>query len=117
MKKINLFLLVLFTACFEPKTALVEHTHAAGNVKVWVEGKKEEMVGPWKVTMRFKVYNFEQSKIDVEIYADEISETTVKFNWTDETNCIISFTESDGKERKFKLIAAPNNMEVVSMHK
>jgi hypothetical protein len=73
-------------------------------------------VGPWKVVMTFKVYNFDESKMEVLVYADEISEKTVTFDWKDEVTCIINFQQSDGKPRAFKLTAAPNNLEVISLH-
>jgi hypothetical protein len=54
--------------------------------------------------------------MEVLVYADEISEKTVTFDWKDEVTCIINFQQSDGKPRAFKLTAAPNNLEVISLH-
>ncbi|MFN4082103.1 MAG: hypothetical protein ACK4K9_00580 [Bacteroidia bacterium] len=103
-------------SCYEPKTALLEHTHADGKVKIWVDAVKDEMVGPWRVTMRFKVYHFEETKMEIKVYAKEISDKTVSFDWQSPTECIIAFTESDDKKRRFKLTAASNNLEIVSLN-
>lgn len=117
MKNIVLIALSLFVvACFKPKEAAVSHQYHDGKVQINVTAIKDELVGPWKVTMKFKVYNFDESKMEVLVYSDEISDKTVSFNWENETTCIISFQQSDGKPRAFKLTAAPNNLEVISLH-
>jgi hypothetical protein len=115
-KSVIILLFIGLVSCIKPKTAQVEHTYANGNIKIRIEGLKDELVGPWKVTMRFKVYGFEESKMEVKIYADEISDKTVSFNWQTPTECIISFKQSDDKTREFKLTASPNTLEIVSIN-
>ncbi len=117
MKNILLIAIsLMMVSCFTPKEAAVSHQYHDGKVTIQVTAVKDEMVGPWKVTMKFKVYNFDESKMDVLVYTDEISDKTVTFDWRDETTCIINFQQSDGKPRAFKLTAAPNNLEVISLH-
>ncbi len=106
--------LVLFS-CSSKRTAQIESTSANGKVKVKIEGKRSIPFDPFKTEITVKAYNFKEGKLLFEITASDLNEQNVKFNWEDETNCVITIEESDKHIRSFKLIANESQMQLAEI--
>ncbi len=110
-----ILLFLVLAACNGKTDALLEHTHADGKVKVAVKGERLTSVEPWKVNLSVKAYNFKEGSLIFEIYADDLNNETVAFTWADDTHCDIIFTQQDGVERTFRLIASPEQMQIAEV--
>ena len=106
---------VVLFSCSGKKTAEIESTSANGEVKVKIEGKRSVPFDPFKTEITVKAYNFKEGKLLFEITASDLNEQNVKFNWEEETNCVITIEESDKRVRTFKLIANENQMQLAEI--
>jgi hypothetical protein len=112
---ITCLILTLLAGCNGKTSALLESTSANGKAKLTVTGTRTTTVESWKVVMKVKAYNFKEGELKFEIYASDLNNETVLFNWTDENNCDITFKQKDNTERKFHLIASPNQLQMAEV--
>lgn len=105
----------LLLACGGKTNTTLQHISPNGKVKVNIEGKRTSSVEAWKVDMNVKAYGFEEGKLSFEIYADDISDENVSFEWEDEFHCKIIIRQSDGEERTFQLIASPKQLQLAEI--
>jgi hypothetical protein len=115
LRYFSILFLLFLAACNGKTSALLEETHDNGKVKITVKGERLTSVEPWKVNLTVKAYNFKEGSLIFEIYAEDLNAETVSFNWLDETNCQIIFTQQDGVKRTFHLIASPNQMQMAEV--
>jgi hypothetical protein len=111
---LSVFLLVLFvlSACNGKKAALVINNSPNGKVSIAVTGNRATTVDAWKVTIAVKASTFKEGKLSFEIYADDLNEKNVKFNWQDDKNCIITIEQREDKPRTFQLIADGTQLQL-----
>lgn len=105
-------IITLFTACNGKTVALIEHTSPNGKAKLTINAKRATTVDAWQVSMKVKAYDFKEGQLAFEAYADDISNETVKFEWIDDNNCLITFTLRDDTQRKFQLTASPSQVQM-----
>jgi hypothetical protein len=120
--KLNLALLsltciLLFASCNGKKEATVNNISPDKHVHITVSGTRPSALDAWKVNIAVKAYDFKEGKLEFEIYADDLSDANVKFDWNDERNCIISITQRDGEQRRFHLIADANHVQLAEIPK
>ena len=114
MKTMYTMLLLVFLASCEQKKVTIENSSPNGNVKVTLNAEKSG-VSPWQCDLNVKAYSFKEGALKFEIYAEELNKTTVRFDWKDDTNCLVSITETDGKTRNFQLLASPNQVQMAEI--
>ena len=107
-------LIVSFSGCGKT-AAKMEHTSPNGKVKLTLTGNRMTGLEAWQVEMKVKAYNFKEDQLAFEVYADDLNDQTVLFNWTDEEHCSITFKQRDGADKKFSLTASPQQLEVTGM--
>ncbi len=65
--------------------------------------------------MKVKAYSFKEGKLAFEIYAKDLTDENVSFDWKDDTHCTIIFKQQDNTERKFELIASSEQLQLAEM--
>jgi hypothetical protein len=114
MKTIYAMLLLVFLASCGQKKTTIENTSPNDKVKVTLNAEKSG-ISPWQCELKVKAYSFKEGALKFEIYAEELNKTTVRFDWQDNNNCVISITETDGKMRNFQLLASPNQVQMAEI--
>lgn len=109
----TLFLLLLLASCGQKK-AVLENTSPNEKVKVTLNAEKSG-VSPWQCELKVKAYSFKEGSLKFEIYTKELTNETVRFDWKDNENCLISLTDDEGKLRTFQLIATPNQVQMAEI--
>jgi len=109
---ILVIIVAAFTACGGNKSELIKNISPNKKVEIKISGERFSSIEPWKVELIVKAYNFKEGKLAFEVYADGLNTETIKFNWLDDENCSIAFTESDGKERIFKLHVTSQQLDL-----
>ncbi len=89
-------LLFLLGAC---KSEISEHIVSKNSDKgllidVW--GERSSTLEPWTVYIATD-FMADKDTIFTELQADKVDASNVKFNWKDDTNCIIDLTHRDGE--------------------
>ncbi len=113
---ISMVCILLLTAC-QPKAVVLTNESSNKKVKITVKANREgSSLGPWKVQLDVKAYEFKQGALAFEIESGDISDKTVKFDWKDDHNCLISFDQPDGKPRTFQLIADENQVQLAEVN-
>jgi hypothetical protein len=85
------------------------------HVKVELIGKKVMMGDPWKCELKVKAYDFKEGSLIFEVYADDLNDTNIKFDWADENKCTITIIQNDDEKRVFQLIANQNQVQVAEV--
>ena len=109
---IFLFIVLLLSSCNGKTTANVVNTSPNQKVITNVSATRSTSVDPWKVVLKVKAYTFKEGKLEFEIYANDITDQNVKFNWQDDKNCIITFEQREDKPRTFQLIADGGQLQL-----
>lgn len=106
----------ILSACSGRKEASLENTSPNGKAHIRITGKRASVADGWKVDMKVKAYDFKEGLLSFEIYADDLTPETVKFDWVDNNNCNITYEEIDHAERRFHLIASPNQVQMAEVN-
>ncbi|HWB63454.1 MAG TPA: hypothetical protein VG603_08090, partial [Chitinophagales bacterium] len=81
-------------------------------VHITITGTRPTAVDAWKVLIAVKAYDFKEGRLQFEIYADDLTEQNVKFDWKDDRHCLITITQREGKPRSFQLIADSQQVQL-----
>lgn len=109
----SLFLLFLLAGC-QQKNVTLENTSPNEKVKITLTAEKSSL-NPWQCELKVKAYSFQEGALKFEIFTGNLDNETVSFDWKDDENCLISFSETDGKARTFHLIATPNQVQMAEV--
>lgn len=111
-----LMAVILFLSSCNGKTAaLIENTSANGKVKIKISANRDTSLDPFKTEITVKAYDFKEGKLLLEVIASDLNNENVKFNWTDENNCLITIEETDKHVRSFQLIASPSQFQLAEI--
>jgi len=112
-----LFLTTIITlsSCSGKTSALIENTSANGKVKVKISATRSSALDPFKTEITVKAYDFKEGKLLLEIIAGDLNSENVKFNWTDDSNCVITIEETDKHIRSFQLIASESQVQLAEI--
>jgi len=111
--KFTFILLICSFSLMSCQTKNVTITNVSPNKKVNLTIKATRPgMGTWKVEMDVKAYDFKEGHLAFELETGDVSDKSVKFDWKDDKNCIISFDEPDGKPRTFQLIADASQVQL-----
>ena len=106
----------LLSAC-QSKTASITNVSPNQKVNITVTAKRVgSSLGPWKVDLQVKAYEFKQGALAFELESGDVNDKTVKFNWSDDRNCLITFDQPDGKPRSFQLIADESQVQLAEVN-
>jgi hypothetical protein len=114
--KLNLTVLILWaaiacTSCNRRTSARLENTSPNQKVHTVITATRASAVDPWIVVLNVKAYDFQKGDLKFEIYADELNDQSVKFNWKDDQTCLITFTERDDK-KVFQLLVNARQLQL-----
>lgn len=107
-----LFLLLTLASCNGKTNASLQNQSPNGKVNVTVQAERVTTLESWKIQITVKAYQFKEGSLKLELYADDVNEDNVQFDWRDDANCIITFTANDGRKRTFHLIATPDKVQM-----
>lgn len=110
-----LICLIALVSCGGKTETSLTKVSPNGKVTIKIEAKRAAAVESWKVDMKVKAYDFKEGKLSFEIYAKDLTDENVSFDWKDETHCTILFKEQDNTERKFELIASQEQLQMGEM--
>ena len=115
MKKLLPILAILFmlTSCGS-KTAVLTKMSADNKTKVTITGKKEPL-GPFHTVLTVKSGDIPEGSLIFEIYADDLTDANVRFDWSDAQHAVITFTQRDGIMRMFQLSVSDTHVLVIPM--
>ena len=114
MRHLLLFatLLLCLTSCNEKLTATLTKTSPDGKTKININGKKQVSGDSFHTTLTVKSGNIPEGSIIFEIFATDLNDKNVKFEWSDTHHALITFTQSDNENRVFSLLATETNVVV-----
>ena len=104
---------IIFSSC-QTKSVTITNISPNGKVNTTIKGSHQG-IGTWKVELDVKAYSFKEGHLAFELETTDVSDKTVKFDWKDDRNCIISFGEPDGKPRTFQLIADATQVQLAEV--
>ena len=112
MKKLIPFLALLFilTSCNEKNEVSLTKTSADGKTTVKVYGKRSSSLEPFKVTTTVKSGDIPEGSLIFEIFASDLNDSNVRFDWSDSRNAVITFTQKDGELKIFRLTISDTNV-------
>lgn len=102
---------LLLTSC-QSKTSTVTDVSPNKKVNVTIKASRPTTLGTWAVELDVKAFDFKQGHLSFELEASDVSDKTVKFDWKDDRNCVISLEQRDGQPRTFQLIADENQVQL-----
>lgn len=111
------FLTAIFflTSCNGKTSAALENSSANGKVKIKIAASRSNALDPFKTEIAVKAYDFKEGKLLLEITADDLTQENVKFNWTDDNNCVITIEENDKHIRSFQLVASESQVQLAEI--
>lgn len=109
------FLLLILVSCGGKTETSLKKVSPNGKVNITVEAKRATAIESWKVDLKVKAYSFREGKLSFEIYAKDLTDENVSFDWKDDTHCTIIFKQQDNTERKFELIASAEQLQLAEM--
>jgi hypothetical protein len=112
---IALICMLVLTAC-QPKTVTINDESPNKKVNITVTANRTASLEPWKVQINVKAYDFKPGSLEFEIESGDINDKTVKFDWKDDRNCVISIDQPDGKPRSFQLIADAGQVQLAEIN-
>jgi archaellum component FlaG (FlaF/FlaG flagellin family) len=99
MKKILLSLPLIFAiACDSVKSKELITSSADSSYQIKVSGIKPIALDPFTAEIIINGNN-RSDTLMTQIYASELNEETVRFTWSDSTNCLITFKQTDGEKK------------------
>ncbi|MBX2903831.1 MAG: hypothetical protein KF872_09770 [Chitinophagales bacterium] len=104
-------LLFSLVACNYPTSATIERVSPSGKVKVSIEASRITGIEPWRVVMKVKAYDFKEGQLATEISAHYLDDKSVKVDWFEESSADVTFTQTDGTTRVFRLIASAQQLQ------
>jgi hypothetical protein len=116
--KINLTMLIFWaalvcTSCNQKTSTTIENTSPDGKVHTVITGNRATVVDPWIVALNVKAYN-QKGDLKFEIYADDLTDKNVQFNWQDGQTCLITFAERDDK-KVFQMLVNPKQLQLAQI--
>ena len=105
-----LFILSTLMSCNNPISTSLDNKSPDGKTVITIKADKENPLMPFIVNMNVKSGNVPEGGLQFEIGAKVLNETNVKFDWSDNQTCVISFTQGDGDIRKFDLKVSDSNV-------
>jgi hypothetical protein len=93
------------SACGGITEAVVHHTSPNGKVAITVSGKRGNIMEAFRTVIALTAYDFKEGKLIFDIFADDLKDENVTFEWHDNVRCLISITQRDGESRDFNLLA------------
>ncbi len=96
--------LLAIAAC-DPQTHVLKFENPTGEVKIEITADRENILDGWMT--EFKVYPFDRKEVTMttEIYFSNPGYEFVKIEWQNDYSGLITITERDDIERKFKLVS------------
>jgi hypothetical protein len=112
MKKVLPLIFVLLTlmSCNNPVSTSLENKSPDGKTLISIKADKENPLMPFTVNMNVKSGDIPEGGLQFEIGAKVLDDSNVKFDWSDNQTCVISFTQGDGDVRKFDLKVSDSNV-------
>ncbi len=109
------FCMFLLVSCGGKTETSLKKVSPNGKVNITIEAKRSSAIESWKVDLKVKAYSFKEGKLAFEIYAKDLTDENVSFDWKDDTHCTIIFKQQDNTERKFELIASSEQLQLAEM--
>ncbi|MFN8285894.1 MAG: hypothetical protein U0V74_04025 [Chitinophagales bacterium] len=108
--------MVVLSGCGGKTSAKLETTSSDGKTNLTIDFTRPTIADAWTADMKVKAYQWKEGSLHVaELYADDINNQTVLFDWTDTNHCTITFKLRDNTERKFQLIASPEQLQLAEL--
>ena len=106
-----ILLVLILSACGDRSlTASLSSLSPSGKTVINVSGKRQVGLDPFNVTMEVKSGSNVVGSLQFEVAASMLDAGNVKFDWKDDSNCLITFTYSDGEKRVFRYYATESNV-------
>lgn len=102
-------LVLLMSSCHHTAIRMMSKS-PDGKTMLSVDGERSNSLDPFKVNMRVKSGDIPEGSLSFELEASEMNDSTVKFDWKDAGDCIVSFAQRDGEPRYFTLHVSSTNV-------
>ncbi|GAL87453.1 hypothetical protein MYP_4683 [Sporocytophaga myxococcoides] len=86
-----------------------------GSLSIFISGIKPNLVDPFTVRFGLKGMEFSEAP-SAEIYATDLNEKTVNFEWETNQRCLIRFKQQDGKLKSFVMDVDSETLSVNELH-
>jgi hypothetical protein len=104
----GMLLTILLFSCAMKKTAELSSASPDGNSTITISGTKN-FGDPWQAAIKINAFK-QDRQVSTEIYADDLNEKNIKFNWTDNNHCIITINQQDDTKRTFVVEASEDKI-------
>lgn len=92
------FLMLMLSSCGGVlKSEKIIEVSEDGRLQIEIEGVRDVGLEPFVVSITAKKAGLKPMVAKMEIYQDDITRESVKFNWKSDNQCIISISHRDGK--------------------
>lgn len=102
-------------SCTGKKEMSIYSSSPDGSLSIFISGTKPNLVDP--ITVRFGLKGMDLSEApSTEIYASDLNEKTVNFEWETNQRCLIRFKQQDGKHKSFVMDVDSETLSVNELH-
>ncbi len=112
---ISVLFILFLSSCNQKTAGTIVNQSPDKNVTVTINATRPTAVDAWNVVIKVKAYSFKEGKLAFEVYADDLNDQNVKFDWSDNSNCVITVPVRDDKPRRFQLIANQDQVQVAEI--
>ena len=88
----------ILSSCGATKTKELVSLSSDKSNTVKISGSRVTSLDPFKAQIIFNGYN-QSDTLETEIYAKDLNDQTVLFNWTDNSMCTVTFIQQDDSKR------------------
>lgn len=101
-------ILILFLAsCSEERKDAVKSQSPDGRITLTVSASRESALSPWKTDLVATGTGL-KGNITFEFYGKDVTAETVKFEWSGNEQCLITFIQQDDTKRVFEFTPGSN---------
>jgi hypothetical protein len=111
---ISILLLILMLHSCGPRQAKYSSDCSGKPLHIEISGSRFSGLEPFKASLKVKAYQWEEGSLVFDFYARDINKESVKIDCL-EDGAEIRLIQRDGTERKFRLIATPEQLQMAEV--
>lgn len=106
-------ILLFLVSCGQPKDVTFIRKSPDGSCTITITGRKASSLDPYQVSLGVRAGDIPEGSLNFEIYADQLDDSNIRIDWSDQQHAIITFTQRDGEPRVFTLAVSDSGVLLV----
>ncbi len=107
---VSIILLFMLVSCGQPKDVKLTRLSPDSKTVVTITGKKSSALDPYQVSLAVHSGDIPEGSLNFEVYADDLTDSNVRLDWSDAQHAVITFTQRDGEPRIFTLAVSESGV-------